>query len=246
MRKLAIVLASLAIVVGVCSQARAFTVTLSTKQIALTVVVTPSPIVYVPEQAVGLTHVAAPSPRVIADREAFDARVRSIQFLDSTLAYDPFSLGDMVAQTPPQGSVKVQFTVKLDPTYQYFHLIPKTSTLNAGYGGNTFTCAFEVFAYYPRTWYVTDDVYGSNTSGGTAGLNGFPTYNYPTASLLLWLAEGNTTSFAAYANGGVNQTSFTGAAGASKTVCIDLSLTVPNSVAAGSYPVTLNYTLSHS
>lgn len=232
MKKVAFILFAVALVVALMGYAEAFTVTLGSKQISVTIIITPSPtpIAYVPSRSSGIAVELPP-----------------VQRIDAMLAYDPYQLDDMVAQTNPQSSVKVQFTVKPDPTFAYFHLIPMNTTLNAGYGSNTFTCVYKVFASYSTSWTITDYTYGSNTSGGTAGLNGFPTFNYPTTSDIAWLAEGITTSFKAFANGGApGETTFTGAAGTSKTVCIDLSVTVPSNISAGTYSATFNYVMSHT
>jgi hypothetical protein len=123
-------------------------------------------------------------------------------------------------------------------------VIPQNTTLYAGYGSNTWTCVYQVYASYTGyAWTVTDWVQGSNQSGGGAN-NGFPTYNYPTTSLLQWEAETVTTSFAAFSNSGSpGQAAFGGAASTSKTVCFDLSLNVPGTIPAGTYQTTIQYNL---
>ncbi|HEY5340184.1 MAG TPA: hypothetical protein VIK27_04085, partial [Candidatus Aquilonibacter sp.] len=140
----------------------------------------------------------------------------------------------------------VQFTVKIDPTAMYLHVTPMVGNpISLGYGANTVTCAFQVYAYFPSyPYYVTDFVQGSASSGGGGANNGFPTYNYPTASLLQWLAETKTTVFAAYTNSGLpGQTAFTGKAGQKQTICIDLSVNVPATVPARTYETALQYNL---
>ncbi len=217
-------------------RAQALQGTLATKQITVNIVVTPSPtpVAYIPQSQAAAVSFASMLSRAETP---------------NLLAYDPLNVSDMVAQAaPPQGNVKVQFTVKLDPTFQYFHVVPGPNmTLNAGYGANTYTCVYQVFAKYATPWTVTDYAYGSNTSGGTPGLNGFPMYNYSATSDLSWLAETITTSFKPFVNSGApGETVFTGAAGAAKTICIDLSLTVPNSIPAGSYSATISYRMTHN
>ena len=204
----------------------------TSKYIPLTIVVTPSP------TPVGY---APPSVNSGASFGSLIARAD----LRNDLAFDPLSMQDVLAQAaPPQGNVKVNFTVKADPTAKYLHVVPVSTTMNAGYGPNTFTCVYQVYAQYPSyPWYVTDWVQGSNQSGGGAN-NGFPTYNYPAASPLQWEAETITTSFAAFSNSGTpGQTAFSGAAGAAKTVCFDLSINVPSSIPAGTYQTTIQYNL---
>ncbi len=239
MRKLAFfALVALALLVT-ARQAFAIQATLATKNISVTIIVTPSPtpVAYAP----------ATSPTMQIARGVELLMPPASEFT-SMLAYEPSALGDMVAQTTtPQGSVKVQFTVKPDPTFAYFHLTPVNTTLYAGYGNNTFTCVYQVYGSYPTAWQINDWTYGSNSSGGTAGLNGFPTFNTPTASDLSWLAETVTTSYAAFSNGGApGQSTFTGTAGQTRNICIDLSLVVPSNINAGTYGATISYRMVHS
>lgn len=213
-------------------EASALSGTVGTKNISITIVVTPSPIVYVPTTANGLAQ-----ERPLASPEQFD----------SMLAYNPVSMQDVVAQATPQSSVKVQFTVKPDPTYAYFHITPVSTNLNAGYGPNTWTCVYKVFGHYATSWSINDWNYGSSSTGGTSGFNGFPTYNYATTSLLSWLAETMTMSYAPFANGGApGQTAFKGAAGSTEDICIDLSLNVPSTIPAGTYGATITYRMTHT
>ena len=236
MRKLSILLALLATAIALTAPAFALQSQKTYGQISLTFLITPSPVVYVP--------MTAP----VAEIVALGKRMQKLQEFDHMLAWEPVRTNDMIAQANPQGSVEVNFTVKANPNYAYFHIIPGASTtFNAGYGPNVWTCAYSVFAHYTTAWSVTDWVYGSNGSGGTAGLNGFPVYNYPTTSLLDWLAETVTSTYTAFANhGSPGQTAFTGTAGSTKTVCFDLSLNVPSTIGAGSYQTTLQYNLYYS
>jgi hypothetical protein len=246
LKKLLFLLFAAALFVTGAQIAQAITVTLTTNQVTVTFVITPSPspVGYVPGSSAALQTIArqpAPSPAYV------------VPTFDSMLAYTPSQMSDalgpmVVAQATPQSSVKVNFTVKLNPNYQYFHIIPgSTMTMNAGYGTNTYTCVFQVFAHYATAWTVGDYTYGSNTSGGTSGFNGFPTYNYPTTSDLAWLAETITTSYKAYANGGpLGDAAWHGTAGSTNTVCVDLRLSVPATIPAGTYSATLNYYLQHS
>lgn len=205
--------------------AKAVTGTLYTsKNIAVQITITPTPVAYAPHGAAG---------------EAI-ARAASVPSLANQVAYDPFAISDMIAQVP-QGNVKVNFTVKVDPTAQYLHVIPVNTNLNAGYGPNTWTCVYQVYAYFATyPYYVTD--YGNSTV--SSGTGPFPIYNYPTTSLLQWEAETITTSFAAFSNSGTpGQTAFTGTKGEKQTVCFDLSLNVPTTVAPGTYTATIQYNL---
>ncbi|MDQ6929229.1 MAG: hypothetical protein M3126_01005 [Candidatus Eremiobacteraeota bacterium] len=196
------------------------------KQVTLTVTVTPSPITFVP--------MVRPTP-VIARAEAHP-HVAPVM-----IAYEPMRASDTIAAA--SGTVPVALTVKPDPTYAIFHIVPHTSSLVAGYGPNTYTCAYEVFASQPRVWQVTDWVYGSTSSGGS-GLTTWPTNNYPTASALQWYAEGISSAFKPFSNAGQpGETPFNGPANTSKQVCFDLSLTVDPTVAAGTYQTTIQYNL---
>ena len=200
------------------------------KQVVLTVVVTPSPV-----------------PIVFLDRSH---RNRSVA---RTLTADPyhgplqvasiahFDVPMLVAQATPQGNIPVTFNSKPDPTAAYLHVVPHTSTLMAAYGANTYTCPFEIYAYYTTTWKVTDWGYGTVASGGGT----FPIENYPTTSYLAWdiPSIGNTT-FTAYANSGSpGQNSFLGTAGISQQNCINLSLTVPSNLPSGTYTAAVQYNL---
>jgi hypothetical protein len=216
-------LLAVAVALAFTSHAEALQGTLGTLQITVNIAVTPSPIAYAPGH----------------------------QLSSSAIAYVPQQLGDMVAQAAPEGHVKVDFTQKQNPIYQYFHIIPQNSTypgmmLNAGYGSNTYACVFQIYAKYAYAYTVVDYAYGSNTSGGTAGLNGFPLYNTPTTSDLAWLAETKTTSYAPFANAGPpGQTVFTGSANQAQTICIDLRLTVPSTIPAGNYSATISYRMTY-
>lgn len=246
MKKLSVALFFIALVIGVSSQANALQTTYGYKQISLNFTVTPSPtpIGYVPSATAVVARAAEKAPATLAAQHVAMYAYPSNP-LDRLIAFVPVRVDDMIAQaTNPQGNVNVQFTVKSDPKYANFHIVPHTTAFNAGYGSNTYTCAYEVFAKYTSAWTVTDWVYGTNNSGGTAGLNGFPTYSYPTGSQLSWLAETVTTSFKAFANAGSpGETTFTGAANTSKQVCIDLTLNVGSNIPAGSYQTTIQYNM---
>ncbi|MDE2482853.1 MAG: hypothetical protein KGN02_11730, partial [bacterium] len=124
MKKFGLVLFAFALALALGSQARAIQIPVATKQISLSFLITPSPIVYVPNSANGAVREVALTARQAAAGLAFDASSQLARAGDAVLAYDPISLGDMVAQSNPQGSAKVQFTVKVDPTFVYFHIVP--------------------------------------------------------------------------------------------------------------------------
>jgi len=221
-----------------CTPADAIQFTRAYKTVNMTVIVTPSP-----------TPVAAVQP---------PAFVRHAQAV-AALASNPYGRGIMrianstastydVAPGAPfqiaqvQGNTPVQFVAKVDPTAAYLHIIPGSGglVLNAGYGPNTFTCVYQVYAFYPNTWKLTD--WGAGTVQNAAGT--FPIMNYPTASYMSWLAEGVTTTYKAFANSGTpGENTFLGTAGVSQQVCFDISLNVPASQPPGTYAAAVQYTL---
>lgn len=206
------------------------------KTVTVNFVVTPSPsptpVAYVPTQEMGRRDPAEFASLLHGDD------------LASQVAFDPVALSDITLEQSNQGAVPVSYNMLADPNFQYLHIVQTDPNLNAGYGANTFTCAFSVFAHYTTSWEVSDYVYGSSARGGTAGINGYPTYNYPTVSLLKWEAEGITSTFKAYSNDGApGEVTFTGAANSTKTVCIDLSLYIGPTIAAGTYQATIQYNL---
>ncbi len=248
MKKLAIVLALLALSLVFMHRVDATTATFAQKQISLNFTVTPSPtpVGYIPSQ--NSPTAIAQGSRIpnSASASAVIAFLTPSDPLDRVLAYEPLQMSDLnnvVAVN--QGGVKVDFHVKPDPKFGNFHIIPHTTSFNVGYGANApIICAYEVFAHYTSAWSVSDWVYGTNTSGGTPGLNGFPTYNYPQASQLGWKAEGITTNFKAFVNSGApGELAFNGAAGTTKQVCFDLNITVPANVPAATYQTTIQYNL---
>ncbi len=147
----------------------------------------------------------------------------------------------IVAQvTSAQQSAKVNVTTKADPTGAYLKVTPNNVAFNAVYGTNTYTCAFKINAYFTYAWKVTDWVYGS--SNGASGT--FPTFDYPTVSDLAWSVQGVSTGFTPYSNqGSPGELAFSAAANVSKSLCVDLKLTVPSTVAAGYYATNLQYNL---
>jgi hypothetical protein len=219
-RLLAGAVAALAVFVLFGLRADATTVQYTTKMMTFTVTVTPSPVAFVsPQRAV---RVAA------AHRQLARAVSR---------AGAPLTIAQV---TSAQGSAKVNVATKADPTGAYLKLVPNNVAVNANYGTNTYTCAFKINATFSYAWQVTDWVYGSVRGAGGV----FPAYDYPTVSDLSWWAEGISTKFTAYANQGApGENDFNAAANVSKSVCIDLQLTVPSTLAAGTYSTAIQYNL---
>ncbi len=247
MKRLFVLLGLLALPLVFINPAGATTATYAQKQISLNFTVTPSPtpVGYTPvQQTTTIAQTARAFRSALASRVI--AYLTPTDPLDRVLAYEPIAIrdfSDVVAVN--QGGLKVDFHVKADPKFGFFHIIPHTTSFNVGYGANApIVCAYEVFAHYTTAWSVTDWVYGTDTKGGTPGLNGFPTYNYPQADQLAWEAEGVTSSFKAFANsGGPGELAFNGIAGSTKQVCFDLNITVPSNVNSGTYQTTIQYNL---
>ncbi|GAC1535975.1 MAG: hypothetical protein NVS2B17_06910 [Candidatus Velthaea sp.] len=208
------------------------------KELVLTIVVTPSPapVVFLHRNR---NRSLERSASLTADPYRGPARLASA---DSTI-WDTPQLGPVraVALATPQGNIPVKFNAQPDPNAAYLKILYNTSTLTAGYGSNTYTCPFQIYAYYTTTWKVTDWGYGTSTSGtGT-----FPVLNYPTPSYLAWdLPDIGKTTFSNYANSGSpGELTFSGSAGVSQQHCLNLSLNVPSSQPAGSYTATIQYNL---
>lgn len=202
--------------------------TKASKVLTLTFLVTPSPIAYAPRRAAPRANVAA----LLADPYHTTLRVASANTF--------FDVPVIIAQS--QGNIPVKFASQPDPSAAYLHFVPHTTTMNANYGSNSYTCPFEIYGYYSTTWHIVDFGYGTTS---TASTGTFPIQNYPTASYLSWdiPSIGNNT-FAAYANSGSpGQTTFTGVAGVSQQHCIDLQLVVPTSLPAGYYTAAIQYVL---
>jgi hypothetical protein len=212
--------------------ADATSVQYTAKQLVITIVVTPSPISALPH--------SLPASKVIAQ----DNQYPIVQLAHKTarqagnISYHK----DFLVALATQGNTPVKINTKADPTAAFLHLTPNNFTLNAAYGANTYLCAYRVFAQYPtQNWEVTDWVYGTTASGG-GGV--FPTWNAPSTSNLSWLAEGITSVYATFSNGGSpGQKTFSGNKGTSQNACIDLSLTVPNGTPAGTYTTVIQYNL---
>lgn len=211
------------------------------KEVTLTVVVTPSPapVVY------GAPHALPGRPTAQANRAPSGFETYGAGWIAAPV---------QIAQAQPQGNIPVTLQTKADPNYNYLHVVSHTMVLNAPYGPSTYLCAYEIYASTTTTWHVTDWVYGS----GPSGSNVFPGYNYPTASALAWFAQGasnyntNGSAFVTfYNNGSPGQLVFQSAAepgtnapaAQTQQRCIDLQLTVPDSLPAGSYTTTIQYNL---
>ena len=247
---LTVTVGALACVIGLGGNAVATTTGVASKTAMITIVITPSPVAFAAPKQTGPMSVAA---------VGFDwSFARFVRFLGGSTTGFAAHGERVVAVT--QTPVPVSITVKPDPTSQFLHInnpAPGSpSTFTAGYGANTLSCAYQVYAYFPtklgtsvlKNFTVYDYVYGSAYGGSGT----FPTYDGPTLSLLSWGLDGASapgpytppsTYTPFYNSGTTGQLTYTGVPGAAATLCVDLSLTVPNTVAAGTYTVPITYSI---
>jgi hypothetical protein len=227
---------------AIFSQADALQTTKAFKEVVITVVITPSP------APVGFFRTApsAAKPavrpeiaRLVADPYAGPARIAS-----SGAAWDVAPGGTLIAQVPPvQASpVPVQFVAKPDPNGAFIKIIPHTSELDVPYGTTVFPCAFEIFTFYTTRHQLTDWGYGTKTQNPPPPT--YPIENWPATSYLSWQVPDLATPLKAYNNAGTpGETTWIGNAGQSQQHCIDLTIVVPNSQAAGVYTAAIQYNL---
>lgn len=228
---------------AVFSQAEALQSTKAFKEVVLTIVVTPSPapIGFLRQRAApaAVAPARAQIARLVADPYAGPARVAS-----RGAAWDVAPGGTMIAQTAPAQAtpVPVQFNAKADPNANFLRIIPHTGELDVPYGTTVFPCAFEIYTFYTTPHQLTDWGYGTKTQNPPPPT--YPIENWPAASYLSWAAPDFSATFKTYANSGApGQTTWTGTAGQAQQHCINLSIVVPNSQAAGTYTATVQYNL---
>jgi hypothetical protein len=227
------VLATLTVV----SQADALTGLKTYKLVTIDVVVTPSPIAYAPPKKSQYPSLAAPRVQIAAS---------------STAAWDvapgggdaalPLMIAQISAQATP---VPVQFVAKADPNAQYLHVIPHEPPggFAGAYGTTVFPCAFEIYTYYTNSYRLQDWGYGTNKTAGAAS-GTFPIENYPTTSNLSWAVPDFGPTVTPYWNQGpAGETTWLGAVKQAQQHCIDLTLTVPNAQASGSFTAVVEYAL---
>jgi hypothetical protein len=223
----------------------------TTKPIMVTITITPSPVPVVFAPSVPRRASSSTEGVALASAPAFDSLEGGVPAMEGAgSAVQPESSlelaldqGVQVAQvqTVPGGNVPVNVLVKPDPTSAYLHITPVTPNLSAAYGLNTFTCVYQVFASFSKTWKVDDWVYGTAPQGGSGT---FPGWTYPTASQASWFAQGISTGYTAFTNSGTpGQLAFTGVANVAKTVCFDLQINVTNDIPAGTYSLPVTYAL---
>jgi hypothetical protein len=223
------------------SQADALQSLRASKDEVITVVVTPSP------APVGFFHPAAP-PAARVPAAAFVARLFDDPFSPRQIASAGAAWdvapggGTMIAQSTVQPApVPVQFVAKPDPNSLYLRLIDHTPELDVPYGTTVFPCAFEIYTYYDKATYALND-YGSGTS--KSGTGAYPVLNYPATSLLSWSTPDFSSAFTAYWNSGSpGEKVWSGALKQAQQHCVDLTIVVPNSQAAGTYTAVIQYNL---
>jgi hypothetical protein len=229
---------------AVFSQADALQTTKAFKEVVLTVVITPSPapVGFFRQRPAPSAAKPAARPeiaRLVADPYAGPARIAS-----SGVAWDVAPGGVLIAQVPPvQASpVPVQFVAKPDPNSAFIRVIPHTGELDVPYGTTVFPCAFEIFTFYTTRHQLTDWGYGTKTQNPPPPT--YPIENWPAVSYLSWQVPDFATPLKAYNNAGSpGETTWTGNPGQSQQHCIDLTIVVPNSQAAGVYTAAIQYNL---
>jgi hypothetical protein len=229
---------------AVFSQADALQTTKAFKEVVLTIVITPSPapVGFLPRRAAPAASNTAVRPliaRLVADPYGGPARIAS-----SGAAWDVAPGGALIAQVPPvqPSPVPVQFVAKPDPNSAFLRIVPHTGELDVPYGTTTFACAYEIFTFYTTAHQLTDWGYGTKTQNPPPPT--YPIQNWPAASYLSWAVPDIPTSFKTFNNAGPpGETTWTGRAGQSQQHCIDLSIVVPNSQAAGVYTAAIQYNL---
>lgn len=238
-----VALAVLAVFVTL-SQADALQSVRASKDEVITVVVTPSP------APVGFFHPAAPPARP-APAAALLARLFDDPFSPRRIAYTGAmwdvapGAGTMIAQSTVQPApVPVQFVAKPDPNSVYLHMIDHTPELDVPYGTTIFPCAFEIYTYYDKATYALNDYGSGTTKTGGSGSGTYPVENYPTGSYLSWSTPDFSSTFTPYWNSGSpGEKVWSGAIKQAQQHCVDLTIVVPNSQAAGTYTAVIQYNL---
>lgn len=235
-------------VLTVFSQADALQSLRASKDVVITIIVTPSPVAFLPNRAprsAPVTDVAsAPAPvtdvayaRLLADPFGAARQIAST----SNIAWDVApGAGTMVAQVEAS-PVPVQFVAKADPNAKYLQVTLNNPQLNAPYGTSTYACAFQIYTFYDLATYALDD-YGYGTS--KTGTGTFPVENYPATSYLSWAVPDFSPTYTVYNNSGSpGEKVWTGLQNQAQTHCINLSLVVPVTLAPGIYTATIQYNL---
>jgi hypothetical protein len=243
------------------SQASAVTSTKTSKIVEITFTVTPSPAPstgFLPIHFGAATNVAAlqEGARGTASTayDSFEDPFHGPLQLASSgaLMWDVApGNGIIIAQVQVQPSpVPVQFVTKVDPNAAYLKVTYINPNLTAVYGTNTYDCPFEVFTYYTTAYALNDWGYGTSSSGGTAT---YPIENYPTTSYLSFAVEPapeaspmpSPETFTAFYNEGTpGQNAWTKTAGTTYTGCFNLRLSVPTTLAPGTYNAAIQFNLN--
>jgi hypothetical protein len=228
-------------VLAAFSQADALQSLRASKDVVITIVVTPSPTVgFLPNRAPR----SAPAPvtdvalaRLLADPFGGARQIAST----SNIAWDVApGAGPMVAQVEAS-PVPIQFVAQPDPNAKYLQVTLNSPQLNAPYGTTVFTCAFQIYTFYDLASYALDD-YGYGTA--KTGTGTYPIENYPATSYLSWSVPDFSATYTTYYNSGSpGEKVWTGLENQAQTHCINLSLVVPTTLAPGTYTATIQYNL---
>ena len=205
------------------------------------------------EETVTIIVTPSPTPVGIAPAAPSVSAVRRVAAA-GTSQYDVAPISELepqvIAQATPQGAIPVTFQAIANPNAKFLHSVPNSNptannqnnTLLAGYGTTIFPCVYQIFTNETSAYKLTDWAFG--TASG-AGSGTYPLENTPTTSFASWEAEQVTTSFAAFANSGSpGELDWNGTANVSQQHCFDWQVTVPTSLAPGTYTATVQYNLN--
>jgi hypothetical protein len=255
--RLAFLALGVLIALAAFSQAGAVTATKTYQVANIQFLVTPSPAPssgFVPSLAAARQVAALASAQRGAD-PAMSALVSDpfagpFQLASAGTAWD-VAPGIMIAQVQVQPSpVPVQFVTKANPNAAYLDVTVVSPSLNAAYGSNFYPCVLTIKTYYTTAYALNDWGYGTSSSGGLAT---YPIENYPTTSYLSYAVkaspepspEPTSASYTAFYNEGTpGQNVWTKTAGTTYTGCFDFSLTVPTSLAPGTYTASIQFNLN--
>jgi hypothetical protein len=257
MHRLTFLALGVLIALAAFSQAGAVTATKTYQVANIQFLVTPSPaptVGFLPSHAAVGQTAALVSTQGAAD-QAMSALVSDpfagpFQIASAGAAWD-VAPGIVIAQVQVQPSpVPVQFVTKANPNAAYLDVTVISPSLDAAYGANYYACVLTIKTYYTTAYALNDWGYGTSSSGGNAT---FPIENYPTTSYLAYAIkaspepspEPTAASYTAFYNEGTpGQNVWTKTAGTTYTGCLDLKLTVPTTLAPGTYTASIQFNLN--
>lgn len=199
-------------------------------QIAVTIVVnvTPAPVAMVPQGS------KIDGSGIVAALSIRGHRIFEKQFAAQAIHFSP----DLVAQAVPtaQGAVKVQAEVSPNPNATTLYSDQNVVSINATAGTSvTVPCAYHVVVDTTKTYWQLSHGLSNDFAGSFPGTD--LANNTHVAA-----PNATATPFVVYADNGGKWALIATSSGP-KTYCVDLTLTVPVSVAQGAYSSNAVYTL---